>query len=55
MPLMMVVLMLVAFLHWINFRNDLVSSASRKVITRGESGWGSPLPGQVSWRADLAY
>lgn len=46
MTLMMVVLMLVAFLHWINFRNEMVSSASRMVIARGRVGEGAHFLGR---------
>lgn len=41
-----VALMLVAFLHWINFRNEMVSSASRMVIARGRVGEGAHFLGR---------
>lgn len=43
---LMVVLMLVAFLHWINFRNEMVSSASRMVIASGRVGEGAHFLGR---------
>lgn len=46
----------VAFLHWINFRNETVPSASRRVITRGRAGGGAHILGSClgvqTWHTD---
>lgn len=50
MLLMMVVSMLVGFLHWINFRNEMVSSASRMGDYQGREWVREP----TSWAGVLA-